>query len=144
MSENHGFEAEDLPAFLYPFQKALVSHWVWRQYASAFWDDVRIDRVLPYRESKEPEDERHVHPLQLDVIERAVTLWSNPGEVVLTPFMGVGSECYGAVLNSRKAVGVELKTSYYKQASVNLRSIDHEAQEETLFAAEPVAAVISQ
>jgi len=96
------------------------SHWIWRQYASAFWNDVRIDRVLPYKESREPEDERHVHPLQLDVIERTVILRSNPGEVVLTPFMGVGSECYGAVINGRKAVGVELKESYYRQAVRNV------------------------
>ncbi len=99
------------------------SHWIWRQYASAFWDDVRIDRVLPYKESKEEEDERHVHPLQLDVIERILVLRSNPGEVVLSPFMGVGSEVYGAVVGGRKAVGVELKTSYYRQAAKNLESI---------------------
>lgn len=96
------------------------SHWIWRQYASAFWDDVRVNRVLPYRESKEPEDEKHCHPLQLDVIERACVLWSNPGEVVFTPFMGVGSECYGALINGRKAIGIELKTAYYKQAIKNL------------------------
>ncbi len=96
------------------------SHWIWRQYASAFWDDVRIDRVLPYKESREPEDERHVHPLQLDVIERTVILRSNPGEVVFTPFMGVGSECYGAVINGRKSIGVELKESYYRQAVKNV------------------------
>lgn len=96
------------------------SHWIWRQYASAFWDDVRIDRVLPYRESRDPEDERHCHPLQLDVIERACVLWTNPDEIVLTPFMGVGSEAYGAVINQRKAIGVELKPSYYRQAVQNL------------------------
>ena len=66
------------------------------------------------------EDETHVHPLQLDVIERCVVLWSNPDEVVLTPFMGVGSEVYGAVINGRKGVGVELKTSYYSQAKLNM------------------------
>ncbi|MEA3225099.1 MAG: site-specific DNA-methyltransferase [Planctomycetota bacterium] len=96
------------------------SHWIWRQYASAFWDDVRIGRVLPYKESRDPEDERHVHPLQLDVIERTVVLRSNPGEVVLTPFMGVGSECFGAVINGRKAIGIELKESYYNQAVKNV------------------------
>lgn len=95
------------------------SHWIWRQYASAFWDDVRIDRVLPYKESRDPEDERHVHPLQLDVIERMCVLRSNPGEVVLTPFMGVGSEVYGSLLNGRKAIGIELKQAYYKQAVKN-------------------------
>jgi DNA modification methylase len=96
------------------------SHWIWRQYASAFWDDVRIDRVLPFREARDQEDEKHVHPLQLDVIERTIVLWSNPGEVVFTPFMGVGSEVYGAVINGRKGVGVELKSSYYRQALKNL------------------------
>lgn len=96
------------------------SHWIWRQYASAFWDDVRIDRVLPYIDSREPDDEKHVHPLQLDVIERVVILRSNPGETVLTPFMGVGSEVYGAVLNGRRGLGIELKSSYYKQAVKNL------------------------
>lgn len=98
-----------------------LSHWIWRQYASAFWDDVRIDRVLPYKDAGEPDDERHVHPLQLDVIERTVVLRSNPGEVVLTPFMGVGSEAYGAVINNRKAIGIELKASYYRQALENCK-----------------------
>lgn len=100
------------------------SHWIWRQYASAFWDDVRIGRVLPYIDSKEPDDEKHVHPLQLDVIERAVILWSNPGETVLTPFLGVGSEVWGAVVNGRKGIGVELKPSYFKQATLNLKRIE--------------------
>jgi DNA modification methylase len=96
------------------------SHWIWRQYASAFWDDVRLDRVLPYKPARDAEDERHIHPLQLDVIERAIILWSNQGEVILTPFMGVGSEVYGAYINGRKAVGIELKASYYRQAIKNL------------------------
>lgn len=97
------------------------SHWIWRQYASAFWDDVRIDRVLPYREARDSEDEKHVHPLQLDVIDRCLTLWSNPGENVFTPFMGVGSEVYSAVVNDRRGIGVELKASYYRQAVKNVR-----------------------
>jgi DNA modification methylase len=108
------------------------SQWCWRQYASAFWDDVRLDRTLPFRTAKEEEDERHVHPLQLDVIERAVTMWSNPGEVVLTPFMGVGSEVYGAVLNGRKGIGIELKTSYYRQAVKNLADAASKANQEAL------------
>lgn len=108
------------------------SHWIWRQYASSVWDDIRIDRVLPYKESKDPEDERHVHPLQLDVIERACVLWSNPGEVVLTPFMGVGSETYGAVINGRKAIGIELKPSYYRQAVRNMEAAKNHTTEETL------------
>ncbi len=96
------------------------SHWIWRQYASSFWDDVRLDRVLPYREARDSEDEKHVHPLQLDVIDRCLVLWSNPGEVVLTPFMGVGSEVYCALMQGRKGIGVELKPSYYRQAEKNL------------------------
>lgn len=101
------------------------SHWIWRQYASAFWDDVRLDRVLPYRKARDVEDERHVHPLQLDVIERCLVLWSNPGETVLTPFMGVGSEVYGALQLGRKAIGIELKPSYYRQAVRNIDSLLH-------------------
>lgn len=97
------------------------SQWIWRQYASCFWDDVRLDRVLPYRDCKEPDDERHVHPLQLDVIDRCIQLWTNPGEVVLTPFMGVGSEVFCAVANGRRGIGVELKPSYYRQALANLK-----------------------
>lgn len=96
------------------------SHWIWRQYASAFWDDVRLDHVLPYREARDDEDEKHVHPLQLDVIDRALVLWSNPGESVLTPFMGVGSEVYAAVKAGRKGIGVELKDSYFRQAVKNV------------------------
>lgn len=98
------------------------SHWIWRNYASAFWDDVRIERVLPYKEGKDDQDERHMHPLQLDVIDRIVVLRSNPGETVLTPFMGVGSEVYGAVMNGRRGVGIELKPSYFRQAVKNLEA----------------------
>lgn len=104
------------------------SHWIWRQYASAFWDDVRLDRVLKFREARAVEDERHIHPLQLDVIERCVTLWSNPGETVLTPFMGVGSEVYGAVRLGRRGVGIELKPTYFRQAVRNLATIDEAGQ----------------
>jgi hypothetical protein len=109
------------------------SHWVWRQYASAFWDDIRgksgdaandKGAVLPFRESREDDDEKHVHPLQLDIIHRGVQLWSNPGEKVLTPFMGVGSEVYEAVRCGRLGVGAELKTSYYKQTLRNLAVVD--------------------
>jgi len=96
------------------------SHWIWRQYASAFWDDVRVDRVLPFKAARDSEDEKHVHPLQLDVIERCIVLWSNPGETILTPFMGVGSEAYGAIINGRRAIGIELKQSYFRQAKKNL------------------------
>lgn len=109
------------------------SHWIWRQYASAFWDDVRIERTLPYKECKDQDDERHVHPLQLDVIERIVILRTNPDEVVLTPFMGVGSECYGALINRRRAIGVELKPSYYKQSVLNCAAALEHKKEGELF-----------
>ena len=98
-----------------------LSHYIWQRYASSVWDDIRIDNVLPFRDSKEEDDEKHVHPLQLDVIDRLVELYSNPGEVVLTPFMGVGSEVYSPVSLGRKAIGIELKDSYFKQAKINLQ-----------------------
>lgn len=98
------------------------SHWIWRNYASCFWDDIRLERTLPYKDARDAEDERHVHPLQLDVIERACVLWSNPGETVLTPFMGVGSEVYGALANGRRAIGIELKPTYYRQAERNVET----------------------
>lgn len=97
-----------------------LSHYIWQRYASAVWDDIRIDNVLPFRDSKEEDDEKHVHPLQLDVIDRLVEMYSNVGEVVLTPFMGVGSEVYSPVSMGRKAIGIELKDSYFKQAKINL------------------------
>ena len=108
------------------------SHWIWRQYASAFWDDVRIGRVLPFRQAKEEDDEKHVHPLQLDVIERCLVLWSNPGETVLTPFMGVGSEVYAALVAGRRGIGMELKTSYYQQALRNLAAVGEQSEQDTL------------
>ena len=96
------------------------AHWVWQQYASSIWDDIRLDNVLPYKASRDPDDEKHIHPLQLDVIERCLILRSNPGDTVFTPFMGVGSEVYGALKLGRKAIGVELKPSYYNQAVKNV------------------------
>jgi DNA modification methylase len=114
------------------------SHWIWRQYASAFWDDVRLDRVLPFREARDEEDEKHVHPLQLDVIERCCVLWSNEGERVFSPFAGVGSEICGALMNRRKAIGVELKPSYFRQMRRNvaatLETLRNPAEQPNLFA----------
>lgn len=110
------------------------SHWIWRQYASAFWDDVRLDRVLPFEQSRDEEDEKHVHPLQLDVIERALTLWSNPGERVFSPFAGVGSEVYAAVRLGRFGIGAELKGSYYRQMYRNLQALEQpESEQVALF-----------
>lgn len=99
-----------------------LSHITWQRYASSVWDDVRIDNVLPFKDSRSEDDEKHVHPLQLDVIDRIVELYSNPNETVLTPFMGVGSEVYSPVSLGRKAIGIELKDSYYKQAIMNMET----------------------
>lgn len=119
-----------------------LSHWIWRQYASPVWMDIRRGRLLggtdghgtskAAKEAMENEEEKHVCPLQLDVIDRCLTLWSNPGETVLTPFMGIGSEVYEAVANRRRGIGVELKQTYYRQAESNLRGINVNEQQFTL------------
>lgn len=98
-----------------------LSHITWQRYASSVWDDIRIDNVLPFKESKDEDDEKHVHALQLDVIDRLVELYSNPGEIVVTPFAGVGSELFSPVSLGRKAIGIELKESYYKQTIKNIK-----------------------
>lgn len=100
------------------------SHITWQRYASSTWDDVRIDNVLPFKEARDEDDEKHVHPLQLDVVDRLVDLYSNEGEVVLTPFMGVGTEVYAPVSMGRKGVGIELKDSYFKQAVLNVKDAE--------------------
>jgi DNA modification methylase len=106
-----------------------LSHYIWQRYASSVWDDIRIDNVLPFKQTKEEDDEKHVHPLQLDVIDRIVQLYSNPNEVVFTPFMGVGSEVYSPVSLGRKAIGIELKDSYYKQAILNVKEAEKRFKE---------------
>ncbi len=125
------------------------SQWVWRQYASCIWDDIRgnlgqwdkkpgqpgyVPPVLPFQEARDEEDERHVHALQLDVIRRFVDMRTNPGETVLSPFAGVGSEVYGAVELGRRGLGIELKPSYYRQMVKNLASLSAPvmAEQETL------------
>ena len=115
-----------------------LSHYIWQRYASSVWDDIRIDNVLQFKDSKDPDDEKHVHALQLDVIDRIIDLYSNPGEVVLTPFMGVGSEVFSPVSMGRKAIGIELKDSYYKQAILNLKEVgkrfkNNNAEQKELF-----------
>ena len=92
----------------------------WQRYASPVWFDIKRTDVLNARIARDDRDEKHLCPLQLTVIERAIQLWSNPGDVVLTPFMGIGSEAYMAVKMGRKAVGVELKESYFRQAVANV------------------------
>ena len=118
-----------------------MSHVIWQRYASVFWDDIRQSNkngesnvaVLEYKKARDKDDEKHIHPLHLDVIDRIINLYSNPGEVVLTPFMGVGSEVYGAIKTNRKAIGIELKVSYFKQAVKNIESALETNSQDRLF-----------
>lgn len=98
------------------------NHYIWQRYASSVWIDVREGNCLEFKDSKEDDDEKHVTPTQLDVLDRLVDLYSNPNEVVLSPFMGVGSDVYSPVSLGRKAIGIELKDSYFKQAKLNLKT----------------------
>lgn len=106
---------------------------VWQRYASPVWMDINPSNTLQYRTAKENNDERHICPLQLDVIERAVKLWSNPGDTVLSPFAGIGSEGYVAVKDGRKFIGIELKASYFELACKNLTIAEEESHTLTLF-----------
>jgi DNA modification methylase len=105
---------------------------VWQRYASPVWMDINQTRTLQYRGGRDEKDEQHISPLQLDVIERCIDLWSNPGDVVLTPFLGIGSEVYAAVEMGRKGIGCELKPSYFAQAVKNLAALQKN-QTENLF-----------
>jgi hypothetical protein len=97
---------------------------VWQRYASPVWMDITQSRTLQYRSARDAKDEQHISPLQLDVIERCIDLWSNPGDVVLTPFLGIGSEVWCAVRMGRRGIGIELKPSYFRQAVRNLEKVD--------------------
>ncbi|HRP26051.1 DNA methyltransferase [Thauera sp.] len=107
---------------------------IWQRYASPVWSDINQTRTLQYRNARDEKDEVHISPLQLDVIERCIDLWSLPGEVVLTPFLGIGSEVYSAVEMGRKGVGFELKPSYFRQAVRNIREL-YKARTDNLFVA---------
>lgn len=106
---------------------------MWQRYASPVWMDVNPSRTLQYKSARENEDERHICPLQLDVIERGIDLWSAPGDLVLSPFAGIGSEGYVAVSKGRQFVGIELKPSYFNVAVNNMREADRIASQKTLF-----------
>ena len=113
----------------YDGRKDKRSHWIWQQYASPVYFDVRETRVLPYRGGRDPDDQRHICPLQLDVVERCMELWSTEGDTFLTPFGGIGTEAFVAVKNGRKAILAELKTSYFRQAVKNLQSAKKQRSE---------------
>jgi len=101
---------------------------IWQRYASPVWMDINPSDTLQYKSARENEDERHVCPLQLSVIKRGIELWTNKGDTVLTPFMGIGSEAYMAVKMNRKAIGIELKESYYRQAVANVKEATKQRQ----------------
>ena len=110
---------------------------IWQRYASPVWMDINASRTLQRASAREHNDERHICPLQLDVIERGIQLWSNPGDVVLSPYAGIGSEGYVAVQTDRKFIGIELKASYFDQAVKNLNEAQTELQSGTLFSITP-------
>lgn len=93
---------------------------VWQQYASPVWMDINPSNTLQKKSAREEKDERHICPLQLQVIQRGIELWTNPNDIVFSPFAGIGSEGYVALENDRRFVGIELKDSYFKQAASNL------------------------
>jgi DNA modification methylase len=113
-------------------RKNTESHIMWRKLASPVWMDINQTRTLQYRGARTENDERHICPLQLDVIERGIELWSIPGDTVYSPFMGIGSEGYCAIKAGRKFRGGELKASYFGVAVKNLEQAEVESKEVTL------------
>ena len=116
-----------------PERKADFGLEVWQRYASPVWFDINQTKVLNYRIAKEDKDEKHICPLQLDVIERAIDLWTLPGDVVLSPFAGIGSESYQAVKQGRHGIGFELKRAYWEIACRNLAMAEAEAKQVTIY-----------
>lgn len=114
-----------------------LSHERWRRYASSIWDDIDQTNTLNVAAARAEEDERHVAPLQLDVIERALWLWSNPDDIILSPFAGIGSEGHVALKMGRRFIGVELKESYYAQAAKNLKQAELMAGAQLSLLSEP-------
>ena len=102
------------------------SHNIWRRYASPVWMDIRQSNTLNKKGAREEDDEKHICPLQLDVIDRCLTLWSNAGDTILTPFMGIGSEVYCSIKSDRKAIGIELKSSYFNQSLKNAQKAQND------------------
>ena len=100
---------------------------VWQNYASPVWMDINPSNTLQRTSAREEKDEKHICPLQLDVIKRGINLWTNPNDIVFTPFMGIGSEVYQALKMGRRGVGIELKESYYNQAVINCENAEKSA-----------------
>jgi len=132
-----------LPDYVVSFRKpgensAPISHTpeqfsvnVWQQYASPFWMDINQSNTLQRKSARDDKDEKHICPLQLDVIERCINLWTNPGDIVLDPFVGIGSVVYQALYMHRRGVGIELKQSYYEQAAKNCTTADSMSEKNT-------------
>jgi hypothetical protein len=129
--ERHAENLKSEGRAVWPFEM-WRSVFVWQKYASPVWMDINPNNTLQYRSARDEKDEKHICPLQLDVIARGVELWSNPGDIVFSPFAGIGSEGYQAIKMGRRFVGVELKESYYRTAVNNLRMAVDEAFAEML------------
>ena len=108
----------------------------WQEYASPIWMDIRPGDTLNFRAAREEQDERHICPLQLEVIRRAIRMWTRPNDLVLSPFAGIGSEGYIAIEKERRFCGIELKQSYFQQAVKNLKTAEHATKQQTLFTPE--------
>lgn len=113
--------------------KCDISVDTWQKWASPVWMDIDYSNTLNKMPARDEKDEKHICPLQLDTIQRAVNLWSNKGDVVLTPFMGIGSEVYQSILEGRKGIGFELKESYFNEAVNNIKVAEAKVNEELLF-----------
>ena len=131
------YQGEAPPDVAHDAHNGEVERWnsinIWQRYASPVWWDIRQGDTLQFRHAKEQDDVRHIAPLQLDVIGRAIQLWSNPGDTVLTPFLGIGSEVYQAVKMGRLGVGFELKGAYYEVAKQNAERAINERNQVGLF-----------
>ena len=131
------YAGEDKPEVAHSAYNGEVERWnsinIWQRYASPVWFDIRQSNTLNLKGTKDEKDEKHICPLQLDVIDRCLQLWSLPGETVFTPFMGIGSEVYTAIKKGRKAVGIELKDVYFQQAKKNIEQAILERNNTGLF-----------
>lgn len=114
-------------------RKNKYSHEVWQRYASPVWWDINQTNTLNVVGARDDKDERHICPLSLDTIERCIELWSNPGDVILSPFAGIGSEGFQAIKSGRKSIGIELKESYYLQAIKNMNAAENSKKQMELF-----------
>ena len=116
-----------------PVENGEMNNETWIDWAGGIWTGIAESDTLQYQSARDADDEKHICPLQLGTIERCIKLYSNPGETVLTPFMGIGSEAYTALKFGRKAIGIELKPSYYQVAVRNLRNLETQKNMPTLF-----------